>query len=218
VLTAFTAGLSLITISELGDKTFFIAMCLAMRHRRRYVFAGAVLALAAMTVLSVVLGQLVALLPRPAIHYASILLFVGFGIKLLYAAYKMPLECRDQSLSADDRLSHCVTDAEKEAVQAIIQAEAKLKRKTPFAICLEAFVLVFMGELGDRTQFATITLAATNNALGVTLGAIAGHTICTAIAVLGGRLIAGRISERTVTGLGGILFLLFAIVSWFEGI
>ncbi|KAM3111697.1 TMEM165/GDT1 family protein [Phormidesmis sp. 146-33] len=217
MLSAFTAGLTLITINELGDKTFFIAMCLAMRHRRRYVFAGSIAALSLMTILSVALGQLLGLLPQPIIHYGSILLFVGFGFKLLYDAYKMPPECGNQSLAADDRLLDCASDAEREAVAAIAQAEANLKKKTPFAICLEAFVLVFMGELGDRTQITTITLAASNNALGITLGSIAGHGICTAIAVMGGRLIAGHISERMVTTIGGILFLVFAGVSWFEG-
>jgi putative Ca2+/H+ antiporter (TMEM165/GDT1 family) len=216
VLTAFTAGLLLITVSELGDKTFFIAMCLAMRHRRRYVFAGSVVALAAMTILSVCLGRVVSLLPKDVTHYASILLFVAFGIKLLYDAYQMSPECRDRTLAADDNYVECTSDAERDAIAAVTQAEANLKQKTPFAICLEAFVLVFAGEWGDRTQFATIALAAANNPVGVTLGAIAGHTICAAIAVVGGKLIAGRISERTVTQLGGILFLLFAVVGWFE--
>ena len=57
MLAAFTASLLLITISELGDKTFFIAAILAMRHRRRWVFAGAVGALGLMTVLSVLVGD-----------------------------------------------------------------------------------------------------------------------------------------------------------------
>ena len=35
MLTAFTTSLLLIIISELGDKTFFIAAILAMRHPRR---------------------------------------------------------------------------------------------------------------------------------------------------------------------------------------
>ena len=214
MLTAFTAGLLLITISELGDKTFFIAMCLAMRHRRRYVFAGSVLALAAMTILSVCLGQVVSLLPKDVTHYASIALLVAFGIKLLYDAYQMSPECR--ALAAEDDYIECASVAERDAIAAVTQAEAKLKQKTPFAICSEAFVLVFAGEWGDRTQFATIALAAANNPVGVTLGAISGHTICTAIAVIGGKLIAGRISERTITQLGGILFLLFAVVAWFE--
>lgn len=217
MLTAFTAGLLLITVSELGDKTFFIAMCLAMRHRRRYVFAGTVLALAAMTILSVSLGRVVSLLPKDLTHYAAIVLFIAFGIKLLYDAYQMPPECHDHTLAAEDDYLECASDAEREAIAAVSQAEIKLKKKTPFAICLEAFMLIFVGEWGDRTQFATIALAAANNPVGVTLGAIAGHTICAAIAVIGGKLIAGRISERSVTQLGGILFLLFAVVAWFEG-
>ncbi len=216
MLTAFTAGLLLITVSELGDKTFFIAMCLAMRHRRRYVFAGAVLALAAMTILSVCLGRIISLLPKDVTHYAAIVLFVAFGIKLLYDAAQMRPECRDHTLVTNDS-AECASEAERDAIAAIAQAEANLKQKTPFAICAEAFVLIFVGEWGDRTQFATIALAAANNPVGVTLGAIAGHTICAAIAVVGGKLIAGRISERTVTQLGGILFLVFAVVAWFEG-
>jgi Ca2+/H+ antiporter, TMEM165/GDT1 family len=216
VLTAFTAGLLLITISELGDKTFFIAMCLAMRHRRRWVFMGVVAALAAMTLLSVLLGKTIAFLPNQFIHYGEVGLFVLFGIKLLYDASQMSETCKNRSLEQDS-IDECISDAEREAIAAVNQAEAQLKQKTPVAICLEAFMLTFIGEWGDRTQIATIALAASNNAVGVTLGAILGHTICAAIAVIGGRLIAGRISERTVTALGGVLFLVFAIVSWVEG-
>lgn len=216
MLTAFTAGLLLITISELGDKTFFIAMCLAMRHQRRWVFVGVVAALATMTILSVLLGQTISFLPKQVIHYAEIVLFAVFGIKLLYDASQIPQACQSRSL-AEDPSDDCASEAERDAIAAVNQAEAHLKKKTPFAICLEAFVLTFVGEWGDRTQFATIALAASNNAVGVTMGAISGHTICAAIAVIGGRLVAGRISERTVTGLGGALFLVFSTLAWFEG-
>jgi putative Ca2+/H+ antiporter (TMEM165/GDT1 family) len=89
MLTAFTAALLLITISELGDKTFFIAVILAMRHSRRWVFAGVVAALAAMTLISVMMGKVVRLLPETYIKYGEIALFLGFGIKLIYDASKM---------------------------------------------------------------------------------------------------------------------------------
>lgn len=49
---AFIASLSVIVVSELGDKTFFIAAIMAMRHPRCIVFTGAIGALALMTVLS----------------------------------------------------------------------------------------------------------------------------------------------------------------------
>lgn len=55
-LRAFIASLSVIVVSELGDKTFFIAAIMAMRHPRMIVFVGAITALALMTVLSGKLG------------------------------------------------------------------------------------------------------------------------------------------------------------------
>ncbi|MBD2495858.1 TMEM165/GDT1 family protein [Nostoc sp. FACHB-280] len=205
MLTAFTAGLLLITVSELGDKTFFIAVILSMHHSRRLVFAGVTAALAAMTILSVVFGQAASLLPKVYIHYAEIALFIAFGIKLLYDASKMTA-------------ASCDTDVVEEAEAAVKKADAQLpKRKTPWAILTEAFLLTFMAEWGDRTQIATIALAASYNPIGVTVGAVLGHSICAAIAVIGGKLIAGRISERQLTFIGGCLFLIFGVVAAVEG-
>lgn len=205
MITAFTAGLLLITVSELGDKTFFIAVILAMHHSRRLVFIGVTAALAAMTILSVLLGQTASLLPKVYIHYAEIVLFLVFGIKLLYEASKMSA-------------STCDTEVVEEAKAAVEQADLQLpKRKTPSSILTEAFVLTFMAEWGDRTQIATIALAAGNNPIGVTMGAILGHAICAAIAVIGGKMIAGRISERQLTFIGGCLFLIFGVVAAIEG-
>lgn len=204
MLTAFTAGLLFITFSELGDKTFFIAVILAMRHSRRLVFAGVVAALAAMTVLSVLMGQVASLLPKNYLHFAEIIFFVGFGVKLLYEASQMPAgpDCEEA----------------EEAIATVKEAELKMpKKKTPWAIVLEAFMLTFVAEWGDRTQIATIALAASQSAVGVTAGAILGHSICAAIAVVGGRMIAGRISERLITAIGGGLFLLFGAIALLEG-
>ena len=49
---AFVASLSVIIVSELGDKTFFIAAIMAMRHSRLVVYLGAIGALGFMTVMS----------------------------------------------------------------------------------------------------------------------------------------------------------------------
>lgn len=204
MLTAFTAGLLLITVSELGDKTFFIAAILAMRHSRRLIFIGVTAALAAMTILSVLVGQAVSLLPKLYVYYAEILLFIAFGLKLLYEASKMSAKpfCNEA----------------EEALEVVQKAEAKIRHKqSNLAVVIKAFMMTFVAEWGDRTQFATISLAAGYNTFGVTAGAILGHGICAAIAVTCGKLIAKRISERSLTAIGGILFLLFALVSYLEG-
>ena len=91
-----------------------------------------------------------------------------------------------------------------------------LARYPQIGVWTQAFVMTFLAEWGDRTQISTIALAAVNDSLFVTLGAILGHFICTAIAVIGGRLVVGRISERVITGIGGFLFLIFGVTAFFQ--
>jgi putative Ca2+/H+ antiporter (TMEM165/GDT1 family) len=52
------------------------------------------------------------------------------------------------------------------------------------------------GRMGDRSQIATIAMAAGQDYWWVTGGAVSGHALCTAAAVIGGRAIAGRVSLR----------------------
>jgi Ca2+/H+ antiporter, TMEM165/GDT1 family len=201
MLAAFTTSLLLITVSELGDKTFFIAAILSVRHSRRVVFAGAVAALALMTILSVLLGQAVSFLPKRYVAWAEILLFLAFGVKLLYDASKLSAQPIESCEAAE---------------QAVDQVEARLKRRGIWAVLIQAFGMTFLAEWGDRTQFTTIALAAANDPIGVTVGAILGHAICAAIAVQCGRYACSRLSERLLTRMGGGLFLGFGLVSLVE--
>lgn len=61
---------------------------------------------------------------------------------------------------------------------------------------VQTFIMTFLGEWGDRSQIATIAMAAGQDYWWVTGGAVSGHALCTAIAVIGGRAIAGRVSLR----------------------
>lgn len=85
--------------------------------------------------------------------------------------------------------------------------------KSGMAVLSQSFTMTFLAEWGDRSQIATIALAAAKNVYGVTLGGILGHAGCTGLAVLGGRMLAAQISERTVHFAGGALFLLFGFHS-----
>jgi len=220
VLTAFTASLLLITISELGDKTFFIAVILAMRHSHRTVFSSVLAALALMTVLSVLLGQAVALLPKIYTHYGAIALFLIFGIKLVYDASKMPAKS-EEAVVNEAKEAVDTQDSPNSISKLPIVGKflgSILSRYPWLGVWTQAFVMTFVAEWGDRTQISTIALAAAYNPVFVTLGAILGHGICTAIAVIGGRLIAGRISERVITAIGGVLFIIFGVTAYFQGV
>ncbi len=88
-LHAFIASISVIIVSELGDKTFFIAAIMAMRHSRLIVFIGAIGALGVMTILSAFLGFATTVIPRKYTFYISTALFALFGLKMLKEGYEM---------------------------------------------------------------------------------------------------------------------------------
>ena len=199
---SFASSLTAITLAELGDKTFFMALILAARHRPRWVYLGAFSALAAVTLISLGLGYgLRELIPAHVIPWLATALFLGFGIKLLLDA---------QGLASD-----AASEEEKEAEAAVNQAERQQPIVTPWAVIWESFALVFIAELGDRTQFATILLA-TAPAFsfgGLLAGTLVGHALVTGLAVGAGKWIGGRISELWLYRLSGGLFLAFGLAS-----
>ncbi|KAK3679531.1 GCR1-dependent translation factor 1 [Recurvomyces mirabilis] len=81
---------------------------------------------------------------------------------------------------------------------------------------VQTFIMTFLGEWGDRSQIATIAMAAGQDYWWVTLGAITGHACCTGLAVVGGRALAGRVSMRVVTIGGAVAFLVFGVIYMYE--
>ncbi|XP_066598143.1 putative divalent cation/proton antiporter TMEM165 isoform X1 [Prorops nasuta] len=222
---AFVASLSVIVVSEIGDKTFFIAAIMAMKHSRLTVFTGAISALALMTILSVIFGYAATIIPRAYTYYISTALFALFGLKMLRDGYYMSnAEAQEELEEVQTDLRKRDDEYEKEVVSTLVQdPETGVIRKSTKTsvfwllsrIYLQAFTLTFLAEWGDRSQLTTIILAAREDVYGVIIGGILGHSFCTGLAVLGGRIIAQRISVRTVTIIGGLVFLVFALTSLF---
>ncbi|SZF00543.1 unnamed protein product [Blumeria hordei] len=83
-------------------------------------------------------------------------------------------------------------------------------------VWVQTFVMTFLGEWGDRSQLATIAMAAGQDYWWVSGGAITGHAICTGVAVIGGRAMAGRVSMRLVTLGSAVSFLVFGVIYFAE--
>ncbi|XP_030376568.1 transmembrane protein 165 isoform X2 [Scaptodrosophila lebanonensis] len=219
-IDAFTASISVILLTELGDKTFFIAAIMAMRHPRLIVFGGAIAALALMTVLSCVFGWAANFIPKVYTYYISTALFIIFGLKMLYEGFKMkPTDAQEELEEVqtdlrkrEDELDRDVKGALLHDPEQGIRRQSKRLTATYFTmrIFAQAFTMTFLAEWGDRSQLTTIILAASKDVYGVITGGVIGHCICTGLAVIGGRLVASKISVRTVTVVGGIVFIGFA--------
>ncbi|KAG6737661.1 hypothetical protein POTOM_059189 [Populus tomentosa] len=245
IFDAFFASLSMILVSEIGDETFIIAALMAMRHPKSTVLSGALTALIVMTVLSTGLGRIVPnLISRKHTNSAATgtlnmktnncILSICSSLCIFWPAATIHcLEIRFKIIT------------EKRNGRSISLVEEKLEAgqgKTSFRryfsrfctpIFLESFILTFLAEWGDRSQIATIAdtlvmpmvecpkfkttvkLATHKNAIGVAVGATLGHTICTSLAVVGGSILASKISQGTVATIGGLLFLCFSLSSYF---
>eukprot|EP00271_Cylindrocystis_brebissonii_P005586 TRINITY_DN17703_c0_g2_i1.p1 TRINITY_DN17703_c0_g2~~TRINITY_DN17703_c0_g2_i1.p1 ORF type:complete len:236 (-),score=46.24 TRINITY_DN17703_c0_g2_i1:834-1541(-) len=229
---SFLEGLSkstaMILVSEIGDKTFFVAALMAMRHSRRLVLVGALGALWVMTILSAAFGWAApSLISRTWTHHGATLLFFCFGLLSLKDGIFHKGGESEELKEVEAQLGETTS---KKGSQANGHAglddddlkTKKAKRQAGLAnfispVLIQTFSLTFLGEWGDRSQIATIGLAAEENVFGVTLGGMIGHAVCTGAAVLGGKHLATRISERSVAICGGLLFLIFGLHSFLTG-
>jgi len=238
-LDAFFSSFGLILVSEIGDETFIIAALMAMQHPRMTVFAGAFGALVIMTVLSTGLGiVLPSLISRQTVRKFAFVLYTAFGLRLLWIAYKTDAkegveeEIKDVEAQLSERknLRKLKQRSGESPLEDEEDVNEKLKKRFGLKLALksmlenvldpvflEALILTFLAEWGDRSQLATIALATHYNAVGVTIGGILGHCICTAGAVTGGKMLAMKISPRPVALFGGITFLACAYYAYAYG-
>ncbi|XP_022854187.1 GDT1-like protein 3 isoform X2 [Olea europaea var. sylvestris] len=188
VFDAFFASFSMILVSEIGDETFIIAALMAMRHPKSIVLSGALSALFVMTVLSTGLGRIVPnLISRKHTNSAATVLYAFFGLRLLYIAWRSDPKC-----------------SQKKEMEEVEEKLETGQGKTTFRRFFSRFCTPIYLELATH-----------KNAVGVAVGAIIGHTICTSLAVVGGSMLASKISQRTVATVGGLLFLGFSLSSYF---
>ncbi|KAM0938426.1 putative Gdt1 family protein [Dioscorea sansibarensis] len=214
--TGFASAFLLIFFSELGDKTFFIAALLAARNSGAVVFVGTFGALAAMTIISVVIGRTFhyvdGILPfrlgetdLPIDDIAAACLLIYFGISTLLDA------------TSDDDLK--MKEEQKEVKAELAISELRGNGAGILAAAstiISTFLLVFVAEWGDKSFFSTIALAAASSPLGVVGGALAGHAVATLLAVVGGSLLGTFLSEKVIAYVGGTLFLVFAVATMIE--
>lgn len=194
-----------------------------------------------MHVLSSLMGYaLPNLIPKKYTHIASIFLFIYFGLKLLNDSKSMSSDGPSEELQeVEEELENKKYDKSQEDDTEDIESNFKSTNSTStpsapspnlkkqgnsffsyqdFKIFSQALTLTFLAEWGDRSQITTIALASSRDPFGVILGGLLGHAMCTGLAVLGGRMLAARISEKMVAVSGGILFLFFALTSFLWGV
>uniref|UniRef100_A0A0E0BK06 GDT1 family protein n=1 Tax=Oryza glumipatula TaxID=40148 RepID=A0A0E0BK06_9ORYZ len=209
--SGFTAAFTLIFVSEIGDKTFFIAALLAMQYQRALVLLGSMAALSLMTIVSVIIGRIFQSVPAqfqttlPIGEYAAIALLAFFGFKSIKDAWQLPD-------NANGNLQGNSESGELAEAEELVKEKVAKKLTSPLEVLWKSFSLVFFAEWGDRSMLATIALGAAQSPFGVASGAIAGHLVATFLAIVGGAFLANYLSEKLACRTSPMF--LYASPSW----
>ncbi len=86
--------------------------------------------------------------------------------------------------------------------------EGSYELKNPF---VSGFALIFVAEMGDKTQLASALFATQYEPLLVFIGVVFALFILSAAAIFLGKLIMERINKRTISLVAGALFILIGV-------
>jgi len=91
------------------------------------------------------------------------------------------------------------------------------KKASRFGVVGTVFLAFFIAEFGDKTQLATISLAAQyQSAVSVFIGATLGMLLADGIGIVAGVVLGKRIPQRTINWVSATIFLVFGLVGVYD--
>jgi putative Ca2+/H+ antiporter (TMEM165/GDT1 family) len=180
-LNLLLSTFALVFIAELPDKTALAVLMMATQFPVRQVVLGAWLAFLIQTIVAVIAGSLLQLLPEQPVRLVAGLGFLVFAV---LAWRRNP-------------------DDEAKVEQQDLEAAGR-RRSAPW---LASFLVVFAAEWGDLTQLATAGLVAhSGRPLEVGAAAVAALWAVTVLAATAGSQLARLMHPTLLNRLGAVLF------------
>jgi putative Ca2+/H+ antiporter (TMEM165/GDT1 family) len=212
----FLQSFCMISVAEVFDKTWFVALILAMKTAKLPVFIGAFGALGLHTIIAAAIGYTAAsLINLKWLQLAAATLFFGMAVLYAYDWYNADPNA--------DVIENGCADAEQEMGGPADgghygSTHVSPKRMTSSLIVAgETFVAVFIAEWGDRTQIAMFGQHASQPLMPVICGSLLAFALLTTSAVMVAKILSGvKIQEQTLSMIGGLSFLLFGFQSLYD--
>jgi len=194
VVIALTFGA--IFIVELPDKTFIATLVLSTKFRPLLVWIGVGLAFAVQTVVAVVLGKAVALLPDTVVHVGTALMFLAGAVIL----YRTAASADEDEAESENEYAAKVSTSATGALKAIATS----------------FLVLFAAEWGDLSQLLTLSLVAKyDDPVSVFIGAWGALLAVSGLAVVVGRLLLNYVRLSVLHYVGaGVCVLMAALTLW----
>lgn len=217
----------LVAVAEVFDKTWFVALLMALRYSnlRLTVLISSSLALGIHTLLAAIFGLGFArYLPIWKLQFAAAGLYLFFASMYLKDWwYADPSSDIMSSGKEDAEEALCEESGEKPQLAAGEYGAAHLSgqkryslRWTVFSQC---FITMFVAEWGDRTQIAMIGQHASHAVVPVVIGSFVAFLLLTCTAILTAMCLSGAsLREKTVHLFACLSFFLFAAMTFHEAL
>lgn len=201
--SAFLTALGLVFVAELGDKTQLAVVTQVCNYRRPWaVFGGASLALTLVTALGAAGGQALGqLVPQAVLQAVAAASFVVMGLLVAREAWR----------SGEDILSVPACEIPGNDDETCCRDGG-----WSWQAFGSTLGLLFVAELGDKTQLAVLSLAGQyRSAWAVFLGGSLALAGVTALGVLGGQVVCRLIPERTILWVSAAAFIIIGALMAF---
>ena len=201
--STFFSVFGLVFIAELGDKTQLAVVTQTCKYRRPWtVFLGASAALGAVTALGVLGGRALGrLIPEDLLRFLAALAFVVMAL----------LIARDAAEEDSGLSQRACPDVCNDGGSA--SSDASLLPMWNWRVFAATFGLLFLAEMGDKTQLAVLSLSGKHgDAWAVFGGGAAALATVTAVAVAGGRFLCRVVPQRLLLWLSAAAFTVIGIL------
>lgn len=203
-ISSIYQSFAIIFLSEIADRTFILILIFAAKLNWLPLLITSCLALGTMNILAIAVGYLVPMLVvKSIVNWIGFACFLSFGLYSIYDSFHM------ESETVADKLSEYKKDDDLNYKDIETNNESR-KERGVFQVCLELFIALTLSEMGDKSQITTVAIAALYNIYGVLIGTCLAYFCTILIAIICGHFLSKYVSEKQMTLIGGIIFLIFA--------
>jgi len=222
---AFLVSLTMVSMAEIFDKTWFVAFVMGMRYDKCIVFWSCFLGLVVHVFIAAAFGiAFMHVLSARTLNLLAAGLYTVFAILYGYDWYTSDPDSDMIVAGKDEVAAEAFADPENSADDGTYGTclSPKAGNRVPpiqkaqemATIFWQCFVMVFIAEWGDRTQIAMIGIHATLPLIPVMIGSTVAFGLLTLSAVLVGSFLGDKtLSESTVKGVCALSFLVFALIA-----
>ena len=219
-LPSLTSSFFLIFLSEISDKSFLLIMLMTSKIPLYYLYITSISATLLMNYISIFLGFLLPyIINEIYVKMIAVIIFLVFGIFSFVQSFSENIELEFEK---DNKNYYLLEEYNEEDNN---NEETRFTSRTSEVnnninlyenneevrkLCFALFFGIFLSDIGDKSQLATIGISSTYNIWGVLIGTTIAFLLTIILAVSFGNFIIKKFSTKYLLRFGGLIFLFFA--------